>query len=70
MRRVGETILATLAVFDWAALGCAFPVTGKVGILCAQKQQVSDPRAMIENAYEPLRKAEKQGPGTLCLESV
>lgn len=68
LRTVGEKTMAFLAAFDWQAIGCGWPVTGKIGIVCTSKDKVKDIRQTIDASYEALRKAEAKGPGSMVLE--
>jgi diguanylate cyclase (GGDEF)-like protein len=68
LRTVGEKIMALLAAFDWQAIGCGWPVTGKIGIVCTSKDKAKDIRQTIDASYEALRKAEAKGPGSMVLE--
>ena len=68
LRVVGESIFRRLAVFDWQAIGCDWPVTGKIGIVCTTKDKVKDIRLTIDASYEAIRKAEAKGPGSMVLE--
>ena len=70
MREIGERIFSWLAAFDWQAIGCGWPVTGKIGVVSTTKNKITDIRIPLDATYEAIRKAEANGPGSLVLESM
>jgi diguanylate cyclase (GGDEF)-like protein len=70
MRRCAEAIVASIAQYDFASVGCPLPMGCYIGGLSGTDKRLSAIRKMIETSIECLQKAREAGVNSVYIEQI
>ena len=70
MRRCAEAIVASIAQYDFASVGCPLPMGCYIGGLGSTDKRLGAVRKMIEASIECLQKAREAGVNSVYIKQV
>ena len=65
VRQTAADVLARMAGFGWAVLGCPYAVNGKIGITSGTVAPLATMRQLIDASYDAMYEAGRKGPGSI-----